>query len=234
MRFWRECPRLRVRPCPQALPGSKSSVSSIVSSFWIRIFVAWLALHFFLVVTFAVRDAASVLPGDFGVFPGLSNQFWRSAEAVASTVAAERLPLSSPVRQTVAAYANYSGIETGYSYFAPTVPGNGKLVFEIHYPDGRIDYDVPHVGGEAAGYRLATLVDSLPRFHYVPLRDALIKMLVYANWQKHPDATMIRAVFGMVNLPSMAEFKAGKTKSYDVLYSYDFRFRSKIPEPTAP
>lgn len=196
--------------------------------------MCWLALHFFLIVTFALRDAASVLPGTSSALPPWSGQLWRWSETVASVILGKWLPEASPVRQTLAVYANGTGIGAGYSYFAPSVPGNCKLLFELHYPDGRLEYDLPHVGGAAAGYRLATLLDYLESFHYVPLRQAILKMLVYPIWQKHPDATTIRAVLAVANLPTAAEFKAGARKSYEPLYAYDFRFRSQSTKPVAP
>ena len=86
----------------------------------------------------------------------------------------ERLPASKPLREGLAAYANGAGIELGYSYFAPRIPGNAKLVFELHYPDGRVEYDLPHVAGAAAGYRVATLLDNLLEIHYARLREAIV------------------------------------------------------------
>ena len=50
-------------------------------------------------------------------------------------------------------------------------------------------------------------------------------MLVYSIWQKHPDATMIRAIFGVADLPTVTEFESGTKKSYQLLYAFDFRFR---------
>ena len=196
-----------------------------------RLCVGWFTLHFFFITVFAVRDLVSGQPGNSGVLSEWSDQFWRKAEGVTFTILGGRLSVSSPIRQGIAAYANAAGIEAGYSYFAPSVPGSHKLVFELHYPDGRVEYDVPHVAGAAAGYRLTTLLDMLQQFHYAPLREEIVRMLVYAVWQKHPDATMIRAAFGVVNLPTMAEFRAGTTRSYDLLYSYDFRFRNKPIDP---
>ena len=46
---------------------------------------------------------------------------------------------------------NIAGIETGYGYFAPNVPGGYRLVFELHYPDGRVEYELPSVSSAAAG-----------------------------------------------------------------------------------
>ena len=50
-------------------------------------------------------------------------------------------------------------------------------------------------------------------------------MLAYAAWQDHPDAIVVRAVFGFVALPKMDDVKQGKTESYHFLYAYDFSFR---------
>ena len=58
---------------------------------------------------------------------------------------------SNPVRQALATYLHIAGIETGYGYFAPNVPGSYKLVFELHYPDGRVEYELPSVSSAAAG-----------------------------------------------------------------------------------
>ena len=190
-----------------------------------RLCVGWFTLHFFFITVFAVRDLVSGQPANSGVLSAWSGRFWRKAEGVTSTVLGGRLSASSPIRQGIAAYANAAGIEAGYSYFAPSVPDSHKLVFELHYADGRVEYDVPHVAGAAAGYRLTTLLDMLQQFHYAPLREEIVKLLVYAVWQKHPNATMIRAAFAAVNLPTMSEFRAGTRRSYHLLYSYDFRFR---------
>lgn len=154
-------------------------------------------------------------------------------EAVASAVLGRRLAESNPLRQSLASYADCTGIRAGYSYFAPTVSGNCKVAFELHYADGRMEYDLPPVGGAAAGYRLSTLLDHLARIHYVRLREAIIKTLVYSVRHEHPDAVMIRAVFGAANLPSAAEYRAGARVSYQVFYAYDFRFRAKAPQVTA-
>lgn len=197
-----------------------------------KVCVGWFALHFCLITAFSIRDlVVSGFSIRAGVLPAWSDQFRHPTETVISAVLGERLPASNPLRQTLSAYANGAGIEAGYSYFAPSVPGTYKLVFELHYPNGRVEYDFPHVRGAAAGYRLATLLDILQQYHYAPLREAILKTLVYSVWQKHPDATMIRAVLAIVNLPTMAEFRGGTMKSYDLLHSYDFRFRSKAEDP---
>jgi hypothetical protein len=132
--------------------------------------------------------------------------------------------MNNPIRQGIGAYLRGAGIEAGYAYFAPNVPDNYKIVFELRYADGRVDYDLPHVGGAATGLRLSTLIDRIAEERYEPLRATFVKMLAYSIWQDHQDAISIRAVVGYVELPPPDEFERGQKESYHALFAYDFDF----------
>jgi len=99
-------------------------------------------------------------------------------------------------------------------------------VFELEYPDGHTELELPQVGGKATGLRLATLLDFIAETEYEPLRAMMVKMLAYAVWQEHSEAVKARAVFGYVDLPTPAEFKHGKKESYHTLFAYDIDFAS--------
>jgi hypothetical protein len=151
------------------------------------------------------------------------------AEALVSTGLGERLRPSNPCRQAVAFYTDSTGIETGYGFFAPNVASTHKLVFEIRYPDGRVEYDLPRVGGAATGLRLTLLFDNIARARYELLRETMCKMMAFSVWRDHPGANLVRVVFGVVNPPSIADFERGEKESYEVLFAYDFTFSA----PTA-
>jgi hypothetical protein len=125
-----------------------------------------------------------------------------------------------------------AGIETGYGYFAPNVPGGYKLVFELHYADGRVEYELPRVNSAAAGLRVAGLLDKIGRTRSDALREHLVKMLTSSIWREHPGLKTIRAVFGSVSLPSVTDFERGKEESYEFLYAYDFSLSTESTEPT--
>ncbi|PYL95670.1 MAG: hypothetical protein DME28_01715 [Verrucomicrobia bacterium] len=190
-----------------------------------RLYVGWLALHALLVLTVSFQQTFWVLEEGYTSLPGSLEKYWRKAESFMTSVLGETLGLSNPFRQSVNVYINASGIEGGYGFFAPSVPDSYKLVLELHYSDGRVEYELPHVSDTATGVRLATLLDQIGRTGYDPLREIMIKMLAYAAWQDHPDAIVVRAVFGFVALPKMDDVKQGKTESYHFLYAYDFSFR---------
>lgn len=149
---------------------------------------------------------------------------------MAATALGEHLAASNPVREGITGYTYSAGIETGYGFFAPRPSSVRKLVFEIRYADGRAEYELPRVGGSATGLRLTLLFDNIMLIPYEELRVTMLKMMAFSVWREHPEAMAIRAVFGIVTLPSIADFERGKTESYEVVYAYDFHFSS----PTEP
>jgi hypothetical protein len=115
-----------------------------------------------------------------------------------------------------------AGIERAYGYFAPNVPVGYKLVFELHYSDGRVDYEIPSGNTAAADLRIAALLDEIGRTRVNALREYLVKMLARSTWREHPNVKTMRAIFGSRNLPSIDEFERGARESYEFLYAYDF------------
>jgi hypothetical protein len=196
-------------------------------------YLAWFGLHFLLIVSFSGRDALRSVAQGPTIFPSSFKNFSQTAETVVSTALGQRLPASNPVRQALATYLHLAGIETGYGYFAPNVPGSYKLVFELHYPDGQVEYELPRVSSAAAGLRLAGLLDTIGRTRYDALREQLVKMMAQSFWREHPNVKTIRAVFGSIRLPGVSEFEHGKRESYDFLYAYDFSLREEPPKQKA-
>lgn len=192
-----------------------------------RLYLGWLLLHAFLVLIVSIQQTFWVMAEGYTSLPKFLEKYWWKVEAVSTEALGQTLSLSNPLRQSVSAYINATGIEGGYGFFAPSVPDSYKLVLEMHYSDGRVEYELPHVSDTATGVRLATLLDQIGRTGYDPLREIMIKMLAYAAWQDHPDAIVVRAVFGFVALPKMDDVKQGKTESYHFLYAYDFSFRDQ-------
>ena len=195
-----------------------------------RLCVGWLALQLLLIVVVSLHDLASILPGDRSVLPQASDILWRKVESFTSLLLGRQLGASNPIRQGIAAYTNGAGIDLGYSYFAPSVSENSKLIFELHYPDGHVGYDLPHVGGAAAGYRVAALLDNLQHASYPPLRRAIVQTLVASICLEHPDAVIVRAIIATANLPGPTEFRAGSRPTYKIRYAYEFRVRAKVSE----
>ena len=141
---------------------------------------------------------------DFSCF---FKNFSQKAETAVSAALGQKLPASNPVREALKTYVQLAGIETGYGYFAPNVPGGYRLVFELHYPDGRVEYELPSVSSAAAGLRIAGLLDNIGRTPYDALREILVKTLAQSVWREHPDVESVRAILGSIRLPTAREFE---------------------------
>ena len=150
------------------------------------------------------------------------NNFSQKAETALSAALGQNLSASNPVREALNTYVQFAGIEAGYGYFAPNVPGGYRLVFELQYPDGRLKYELPSVSSAAAGLRIAGLLDNIGRTRYDALREILVKTLAQSVWREHPDVESVRAIVGSIRLPTAREFTEGKRQSYEFLYAYDF------------
>jgi len=187
-------------------------------------------VQFLLILSFSCRDTLRVVAEGPTILPRFFKNFSPKAETVFSTALGQKLPASNPVREALNTYVQVAGIETGYGYFAPNVPGGYRLVFELHYPEGRVEYELPSVSSAAAGLRIAGLLDSIGRTRYDALREILVKTLAQSIWREHPDVESVRAILGSIRLPTASEFKEGKRESYEFLYAYDFSLENAPPK----
>ncbi len=161
------------------------------------------------------------------MLPSGLDKYARKAELVAAFVLGKEAAASSPVRKGIATYLHAAGIQAGYTFFAPNIPGYHKLTFELYYEDGRVEYASPRVGGKSAALRLDSLLDRLADKRYEPLREVVVKMLAFSVWRDHPDVKKIRATFGAVSPPGISDFENGKAESFQPMFSYDFSLRGE-------
>jgi len=185
-------------------------------------YTACFALHFLLIITIACRETTWVVARRLTVLPSSVESLAEDVEPVEDAVLGRHLDPSNPLRRGLSTYWHLSGNEGGYGYFAPNVPGSYKLVFELRYPDGRVESVLPRVSSAAAGLRVAGLLDEIGRQRYEPVREYIVRSLADATWREHPDAVAVRAVFGSIQLPTIDEFEQGKKESYQFIFAYDF------------
>jgi hypothetical protein len=190
-------------------------------------YLAWFALHFLLIVSFSCRETLRLVAEGPTILPASFKSFSHKAETAVSVALGQHLAASNPIRQALVTYLHLAGIETAYGYFAPNVPGSYRLVFELHYPDGRVEYELPAVNSAAAGLRIASLLDTIGRTPYDALREHLVKTLAQSVWREHSDVKTVRAVLGSIRLPTVNQFEHGQRESYEFLYAYDFSLENE-------
>jgi|SRR6516162_7781503 hypothetical protein len=196
-----------------------------------RVYATWFGAHFLLIAAVCFSGVFSLIAEGSTMLPPALDKYARKAELIAAWLLGKQAGASSPVRRGIATYLHAAGIQAGYTFFAPNIPGSHKLTFELFYEDGRVEYDSPHVRGKAAALRLASLLDRLADSRYEPLREVVAKMLALSVWREHPDAKRIRAVFGSVDTPSITEFEHGTGESFQPIFSYEFSLQGKQITP---
>lgn len=162
------------------------------------IYVPSVSLHLLLIIIVSCHETFWLVTHGLTITPPSVERFSNRAEAITSAALAQHRPVSNPIRRALFTYLHMAGIDKGYGYFAPNVPVSYKLVFELHYSDGRVEYEVP--GGEtaAADLRLATLLDEIGRTRVDSLREYLLKMVARSIWREHPDVKTMRAILDRV------------------------------------
>jgi hypothetical protein len=192
------------------------------------VYLTWFLFHFFFITVISCRDILWLIGHRLTLLPQASVDIAQKVESVAAGAIGQNIASSNPIRRVLFTYFHLAGIDRGYGYFAPNIPGNYKLVLELHYPDERVEYALPSVQSKAADLRLMSLLDEIGRAESDRLREYLIRGITRAIWREHPDAVSIRAIFGRGRLPTINEFEEGKRESYEFLCAYDFS-RDKNP-----
>jgi hypothetical protein len=195
------------------------------------VYLGCFLLHFLLIITVSCRETLWLAGRGLTISPSSFDSFSQKAEKATAAALGQHLAALNPFRQTLTTYLHLAGIETGYGYFAPNVAGSYNLVFELHYPDGRVEYEWPRVNSASAGLRIAGLLDEIGRTHSDAFREYMVKMVAFSIWHEHPEVKTMRAILGSVILPSLRDFERGKAESYEFLYAYDFSLSNESTEP---
>jgi hypothetical protein len=195
-----------------------------------RIYAAWFVVHFFLITAVCCAGIFSLVAEGTTMLPSTLDNYARKAELIAAFFLGKEAAASSPVRRGIATYLYAAGSQSGYTFFAPNVPGYYQLTLELYYEDGRVEYESPRVSGKAAALRLDSLLNRLADNRYEPIREVVVKMLAFSVWREHPGVKKIGAIFGSVTPPSISDFEQGKRESFQPLFRYDFSLRNEDHE----
>jgi hypothetical protein len=192
-----------------------------------RIYAAWFGIHFFLLTAVCFAGVFWLIAQGSTILPSAFDEYARKAEFVATWCLGKEAGGSNPLRRGIATYLHAAGIQAGYSFFAPNVPNQHRLTFELFYDDGRVEQQSPHVRSKAAALRLDSLLDKLADERYEAVREVLVKMLAFSVWRQHQDVKKLRATFASVNPPDINEFEQGKRETFQPMFSFDFSLRDE-------
>jgi hypothetical protein len=194
---------------------------------WKRIYTACFGIHFFLITAVCFAGLFSLIAEGATMLPSALEPYARKAKIAAAWLLGKQAAASSLLRRSISTYLHAAGIQAGYTFFAPNVPGYHRLTLELFYEDGRVEHESPRLRSKATALRLDSLLDRLAEERYEPVREVLVKRLAFSVWQEHRDVRKIRATFGSVSPPGINEFEQGKTETFQPMFSFDFSLRDE-------
>ena len=119
--------------------------------------------------------------------------------------------IPAAVERPLRIYGSYTGAHTRFNFFAPTVPSQARVHFTLVNADGRArEVDLSTTSAEA-NQRLATMFT----FYEMPhLRPFLVRAWAAYVVSLHPHAQSIEVRVEILDIPTLAEARAGKMASW--------------------
>src|SRR6266511_1870153 len=105
-----------------------------------RIYTAWFGAHFFLITAVCLAGIFSLVAQGLTILPPALDRSARKGELGETTVFGKEAASFRPVRRGIATYLHAACNQAGYTFFAPNIPSYHKLVLDLHYQDGRVEY----------------------------------------------------------------------------------------------
>ncbi|WP_437589320.1 hypothetical protein [Sorangium sp. So ce1000] len=140
-----------------------------------------------------------------------------------------RLPYGSWVERTVGYYGALSGASSAYSFFAPSVGPLLWATFQVRDRAGSLTTEALETGAShEADLRVKNIVDM-----YWDEQDPAVRRSLVASWaakvfSKHPEAESVVVRLESYDLPSMAEYRAGKQPQWNVEYQAKFNLKAPL------
>jgi hypothetical protein len=189
-------------------------------------YLAWFAFHFLLLIAVSCNETLWLIARGLTILPSGHRDYLQKDEDGGGAMLGLHSAKSNPLRETLATYLDFAGIDAGYGYFAPNVAPSYKLVFELHHSDGRMETQIATAKNSTVGLRLASLLDEIGRTQSDDFRQYLIKKLAAVIWREHPSVVTMRASLSQVVQPTPTDFARGKKETCALLYAYDFSLAS--------
>jgi hypothetical protein len=140
-----------------------------------------------------------------------------------------RLPYEGWVERAVGYYGALSGASSAYSFFAPTVGPLLWATFEVRDRAGTLTTEALETGvSREADLRVKNIVGMFWDEQDPAVRRSLVASWAAKVFAKHPEADSVVVRLEIYDLPSMAEYRAGKQPQWNVEYKAKFNLKARL------
>jgi hypothetical protein len=132
----------------------------------------------------------------------------------------------------LAQYGDVSGCDANYAFFAPAVASQCRARTRLRDASGR-EWEEPLLDDPSSvyGLRASSIFDSFPMFRE-PLRRAIAASWASVQFGRHARATQVTVSVEIESLPTMAEWRGGKRRSWTSIYEGEFERKEAPREQT--
>lgn len=132
-------------------------------------------------------------------------------------------------RRAVQVYGLLSGADGGYSFFAPGVGTTLSASFQVNGANGSNATDVLETGvSREADIRVRNIIGMFSLEDDPTVRRSLVASWAGKVLARHPDADSVVVRLDTFELPTMAEYRDGKTTGWKLNYRAKFVHRAKL------
>jgi hypothetical protein len=119
--------------------------------------------------------------------------------------------LPSAIERPLRVYGGYTGASTHFDFFAPAVPTQPRVRFEITAANGGtrvIDFATPSA---EVNQRFAVMYAT---YELPSLRSALVRAWAVFVLERYPDARSVEVQVDVLDVPTLAQAHRGKTAQW--------------------
>jgi len=132
-------------------------------------------------------------------------------------------------RRAAQVYGMLSGADSGYSFFAPEVGTTLSASFQVNSANGSKVTDVLETGvSREADIRVRNIIGMFWLEDDQAARRSLVASWAGKVLARHPDADSVVVRLDTFELPTMADYRDGKTTGWKLNYRAKFVHRAKL------
>ena len=182
-------------------------------------------IHFFFIIIYSCKQSVDLsLTRQTYISNASSIKSLQKADSYLSKLLLHKRNTSSD-NDYLNLYMTCAGSKTPFIYFVANITPVEKLVFELEHTNGTKQIVLPTVKSSEMGIKLKCLFNTIFRTPDQLYKDVLIKKLAEHQIKNLPDIKNVKAVFGVINIPSLTDFPKKPELDFQYLYQYNFRIK---------
>jgi hypothetical protein len=182
-------------------------------------------IHFFLIIVYSLKQNVELsITRDTYLSNVITIKKLQQIDYCLSKLMFHKISTSSDNDYTNL-YMVFAGSKTPFIYFVANISPIEKLTFEIEFDDGSKKIVLPTVRSKEMTIRLKCLYTTIRKSDNEPYKELLIRKIAEHEAKNYSEVKNIKAILGVINIPTLNEFLNGQNLNFQYLNQYNFRIK---------